>query len=284
MHESEELQHYGAYAVEESRPRCAFQLLGQWRRDHTINLWCRVHLLFLRREQNVDAFTLQTLAIGFERARITVEVLVRPELQPVNENAGDDRVAVFLSDAHELQMALVQIAHRRHERDSTGIGKKLVQLGGSGRDLHAFKSPLDGVFGGGEATVLDGPDVRLNGLLNARAARHEIADEARRPARVDAEHIVEHEYLATASRTGADADCGQRDVCRKLGRERGRNHLEHDEIRTGDGKRVGILAQYPRRRLGLALRLVAAEPMHRLGLQAQVTAHGDAARDQKLDA
>src|SRR5438046_8012887 len=79
-HEAEELQHYGAYAVEESRPRCAFKLFGQGRRSHAINLRCRVHLLFLRRETNVDAFALQTLAIGFERARITVEVLVRSEL------------------------------------------------------------------------------------------------------------------------------------------------------------------------------------------------------------
>ena len=127
--------------MEESRPRCAFKLFGQGRRSHAINLRCRVHLLFLRREKNVDAFALQTLAIGFERARITVEVLVRSELQPVDEDARDDRVAVLVRDAHELEMALVQIAHRRHERDGAGFGEKPVQRGGSGRDLHTFKCP-----------------------------------------------------------------------------------------------------------------------------------------------
>ena len=102
-----------------------------------MNLRRRIHLLLLRHEQNIDAFAPQALAIGFERARITVEVLVRPELQPVDEDAGDNRVAVLARDAHKLQMALVQIAHRRYERDGAGIGQKIVQLGGGGRDLHA---------------------------------------------------------------------------------------------------------------------------------------------------
>ena len=59
------------------------------------------------------------------RARIAVEVLVRPELQPVDEDAGDHRVAVLARDPAQRQMAVVQVAHRRHERDALGAGEVL---------------------------------------------------------------------------------------------------------------------------------------------------------------
>ena len=81
----------------------------------------------MRREQDVDAFALEPAAIRFERARIAVEVLVRPELQPVDEDAGDDAVAVRARDAHQREMALVQVAHRRHERHLVGAREPLAQ-------------------------------------------------------------------------------------------------------------------------------------------------------------
>src|SRR6266542_4215122 len=140
------------------------------------------------------------------------------------------------------------------------------------------------MFGPGEAAVLDCFDVRPNSVLDAGASRDEIAHEARRLARVDAEHIVQNENLATASRTGADADRRHRDISRQLHGERRWNHLEHNEICARDRECVRVLAQHARRHFGLALYPVAAEPMHRLRLQAQMTAHGNAARDQKLDA
>ena len=132
----EELQDDGTYAMEESRARRAFELFGERRRDDPVDLGRRIHFLLLRCEQDVDTQTLQCFEIGFERTRIAVEVLVRPELEPVDEDAGDHRVAVLARDAHELQVPIVQIAHRWHERDFASVGKSCVKLGSGGDDIH----------------------------------------------------------------------------------------------------------------------------------------------------
>ena len=46
----------------------------------------RVHLVTVRHEQDIGASRAQARGVGFRRARITVEVLVRPELQWVHKN------------------------------------------------------------------------------------------------------------------------------------------------------------------------------------------------------
>ena len=73
---------------------------------------------------------LESGAVGLERARIAVEVLVRSELQPVDEDARDDGVAVLRAMLHQRQVARVQVAHRRHERDALS-GPALGELLGS---------------------------------------------------------------------------------------------------------------------------------------------------------
>ncbi len=111
-------------------PRSALEFVRERRRLDAVDLRRRIHLLLLRREQHVDAFALESRAIGFDGSRIAVEVLVRPELQPIDEDARDDRVAVLARDPAQRQMAGVQIAHRRHERDAAGAGEAIGEFGG----------------------------------------------------------------------------------------------------------------------------------------------------------
>ena len=118
LHEVEELEDDRAHAVEEPGPRRALELLGERRRLDAIDLRRRIHLLFLRIEEHVDAFALEPRAVGLQRPRIAVEVLVRAELQPIDEDAGDDGVAVLAGDPAQRQVAVVQVAHRRDERDA----------------------------------------------------------------------------------------------------------------------------------------------------------------------
>ena len=96
----------------------------------------RIHLLIEWREQHVDALALETRAVGVERPRIAIEVLVRTELQPVDEDARDDRVAVLARDAAKLQVAFVQVAHRRHERHAARAVEALRELGCGADNFH----------------------------------------------------------------------------------------------------------------------------------------------------
>ena len=57
--------------------------------------------MFARREQHVDAVSLELDAVGFERTWIPIEILVGAELQPVDEDAGDDAIAVAPRDFHQ---------------------------------------------------------------------------------------------------------------------------------------------------------------------------------------
>jgi hypothetical protein len=60
---------------------------------------------------------------------------VRRELQAIDENAGDDRVAKRARVAHEFDMPGVQVAHRRYEGDAPGHREALSQFRGGREDL-----------------------------------------------------------------------------------------------------------------------------------------------------
>ena len=127
LDEIEQLQDDRAHAVEETGSECAVELVGDQRRLHTVGLGRRIHVVLVRREQDVDALALETCAVRVEAPRVAVEILVRTELQPIDEDARDDAVAVTARDAHQRQVALVEIAHRRHECDAAGAGEPLAQ-------------------------------------------------------------------------------------------------------------------------------------------------------------
>ena len=50
----------------------------------------------------------------------------------------DDDVAVLPRDAAQRQVAVVQIAHRRHERHAPGGREELREFGGVVYDFHAI--------------------------------------------------------------------------------------------------------------------------------------------------
>lgn len=90
----------------------------------------RIDLVLLRlgvevgfgwREEHGNAGFAQLRAVGLEGAGVLVEVLVRPELQTVDEDAGDDRVAMGLRLPHQGNVPLVQVAHGRDEDDAAAV-------------------------------------------------------------------------------------------------------------------------------------------------------------------
>ena len=64
-------------------------------------------------------------------ARVAVEVLAGPELGRVDEQAHDDDVALGAGGAQEREVAVVQVAHRRHQADratgGAGVGERVAQ-------------------------------------------------------------------------------------------------------------------------------------------------------------
>ncbi len=116
LHAGEQLGHDRAHAAEEAGAEFAFQRIAERvGRLDAVFLRLRVQVLLGRREQHVDAFLFQLVDVGLEGARILVEVFVRAELQAVHENGGDDRVAMLARQAHQRQVAFVQVAHRRNK-------------------------------------------------------------------------------------------------------------------------------------------------------------------------
>ena len=77
-----------------------------------------IQLLRRRSEDHVDALGRAQLQVGFEVARIAVEVLAGAELQRVDEDRHDDEVrAILPRDANQREMTFMEKAHRRNEAD-----------------------------------------------------------------------------------------------------------------------------------------------------------------------
>ena len=129
LHDVEELEHHGADADEEPAAELALDDVAELRgRRDLVALRDGIHLLLAGREDDFDALALELRAVVGEGARILVEVLGRGELQAVHEDRGDGAVAVPLRDAHEREVALVQVAHRRHagHRAPAQLGAQLA--------------------------------------------------------------------------------------------------------------------------------------------------------------
>ena len=76
-----------------------------------------IDFLLGRRKHDVAGARGKQLAIALQRARILGEILMRRELQRIDENARDHDAIAFAGDPHEREMALMQVSHRRDERD-----------------------------------------------------------------------------------------------------------------------------------------------------------------------
>src|SRR5712675_633287 len=82
---------------------------------HLVALRLRVDFVLGRREHDVAAGGGEKLAIALESARIRGEILVRCELQAVDEYAGDHEVAALARGAYQRQVTRMQVAHGRHQ-------------------------------------------------------------------------------------------------------------------------------------------------------------------------
>src|SRR5271154_431701 len=100
----------------------------------------RVHCSRLRRKDDVDRHRLEHRAVALEVARIAREVLAGSKLGGIDEYRRDQNRRLATAFAHQRQMAVVQKAHRRHQRDSLAIAASALgvarHLVGRGDDDH----------------------------------------------------------------------------------------------------------------------------------------------------
>ncbi len=68
--------------------------------------------------------------------RVLVEILVRAELQTIDEDARDDGIAVLARKPHQRQVSFVQIAHRRHEGRTVLAAQLIAQFLDRADDFH----------------------------------------------------------------------------------------------------------------------------------------------------
>ena len=97
-----------------------------------VNLGLRLQPVGIERldgggEQQVAAARRQQLAVAVERARILAEILAGAELQWIDEQRGDHDIGQRSRPVHQRQMAFVQIAHGRYQRDGSPRHAVLVQ-------------------------------------------------------------------------------------------------------------------------------------------------------------
>ena len=106
----------------------AAQFICQFRRLDVIALRLREQLGGVGGEYRVNADCFQTRAIGFQRARIARKILVRAELQRVDEDAHHHTGCVLACHFNQCEMAVVQIAHGGHEGDIGIVGAPAMQV------------------------------------------------------------------------------------------------------------------------------------------------------------
>jgi len=110
------------------------------RRLHLEALRLGVHVALARREHHVATGGRELLAVGFQGARVGVEILVRRELQPVDEDAGHRHIAQGAGGLHQGQVAGVQVAHGGHEGGRVEGPKRRAQVGDGVHDLHGHQA------------------------------------------------------------------------------------------------------------------------------------------------
>ena len=86
-----------------------------------------------RRVDELDAGLSGEAQVALLVARVAVEILARPELGRVDEEAHDDQVALGAGGAQQREVALMEEAHRRHQANRAALaahrskrGSKLV--------------------------------------------------------------------------------------------------------------------------------------------------------------
>jgi hypothetical protein len=124
-----ELRHDGEDSLEMAGTATSLPLLGEDARVDRYDGWRRVHAVVGRRKEDVHASTLCQLRVFLEGTWVALEVLTGPELQRIDEDAHHHQISATLRFVNQGQMALVQRAHGRHERDPLSIQPRLVRGG-----------------------------------------------------------------------------------------------------------------------------------------------------------
>ena len=115
-HAMEQLHHHCAHAGEKAGAEVALQNVGQCLvGGYREGLWLGVEVALVGGKHHVATGGGQLVAVGLQRARVGVEVFVGAKLQAVDEDAGHRHVTQRHGLAHQVQVAVVQVAHGGHE-------------------------------------------------------------------------------------------------------------------------------------------------------------------------
>ncbi len=136
----EELEADGCDAAEVSGAKLAFEAAPELADVDPGLVARRIHLLWRRREQEVDAGLLGERHVALLVARVAVEILSRAELGRIDEQARDDRVRFGSSRGEEREMPFVEGAHGRDEADLGEGLEGFANLGDRPDDLHGTGS------------------------------------------------------------------------------------------------------------------------------------------------
>ncbi len=103
-----------------ARPACAFQDAGDARHvDVSLLLQpLRIDRSRGRREHQIDAAEGQLLAVFLQRARVARQIVRPIELHRIDEDAHHHHVGAGARFIDQRHMAVVQVAHGRHQRDA----------------------------------------------------------------------------------------------------------------------------------------------------------------------
>src|SRR4051794_8389225 len=121
------------------------------------------------------------------------------------------------------------------------------------------------MFSRWESLAFNGLHISRHCLLHATRALHEVTHEARRFLAVDAQHVVQHQYLAVALGTGAYAYGRNGNAFGNLSGQGSGNQLEYQQTSASVSKGTGICHQLARLLHGLALYAVTTELVYGLG-------------------
>ncbi len=127
----QQLGDHGAHPAKMAWAMFAFERVGQRDLLDPAGRIAVVHLLVGRRKYHVDFFPLADAAIRFEVTRIAVEVLVRPELGRVDEDAHHHRGALVARRAHQRHVTVMQGSHGRDQGNAA-----IRTFGGADHGLH----------------------------------------------------------------------------------------------------------------------------------------------------
>ena len=133
--------------------------------------------------------------------------------------AADQRLAVRISSQRRRATIAQMLSGRSQKAGTTRSPKRASsRIGGNGvlRPVHRLASPLSALlhavdmFGPGKRAGAHVAGIALDRGFDRGAEIAVAADEFRRPRR-QAQHVLQHQHLAVAGRTGADADGGNGD-------------------------------------------------------------------------